>query len=527
MDEVVLQSSLNTLVTAELLQKRDHIPQARYQFRHALIQEAAYQSLLKGKRQQYHKQIAGVLEEQFLEIAEAQPELLAHHLTEANLREKAISYWQKAGQRAVDRSAYLESITHLTNGLELLQTLPGPPERIQQELQLRATLGLALIATKGFGAPEVKIAYDRARELCSQQGETPQLFPILRGLAAFYSARAEHQTTYELAEQCLSLAKRQQDPVLLIGAHFELGATLFYKGDFSQSLDHFEQGLSLYNPKEHRSHLFAYGYDLGVACLSRMASVLWFLGYPDRAQKKSQEALLLAQKQAHPFSQAYALSFAAECYRLRREADKTEEKTADSITLSQEHGFPTWLTAARMLQSWTWSEQGRGKEGITQIGQSLEMWQATGSQVALPFWLSIFAELSGKVGRTKEGLQILSEALAIANKNGEHWWDAELYRLKGEFLLGQIRVGLMTKKDQEEILVAEECFQNAFQIAQDQRAKSLELRAAVSLSKLWQTQNKRDKARKLLVEVYPWFTEGFGTADLREAKALLETLSEN
>ena len=312
LDEATLQSALDQLVEAELLYRRRQPSQEFYVFKHALIQETAYQSLLKSTRQRSHRKIAQILQERFSEIVEAQPELLAHHYTEAGLFEHAIPYWQKAGQRTIERSANIEAASHLSKGIELLKTLPATPERIQQELLLQTLLGSALMATKGFAGPEVGEAYTRARELCQRVGETPQLFPVLRGLAAFYSVRAEYKIAQELEEHCLHLAQQQQDPFLLLGAHFELGANLFAQGQFPQALEHLRQSIALYDPEKHRSHTVLYGYDLGVACLSRMTRVLWPLGYPDQALRRSQEALALAKKQAHPFSLAYALNFATE-----------------------------------------------------------------------------------------------------------------------------------------------------------------------------------------------------------------------
>lgn len=402
LDELVVQHDLRRLVETEILNKDGDIPQARYFFHHALIQEAAYQSLLMDKRQQHHEHIAQTLKEQFPHIVEAQPELLAHHLTEAGSIGEAIGYWQKAGQKAIERSAYVEAIRHLNQGLDLLKILPDTPEHDTQELSYQALLGPALMATRGLADPEVGKVYTRARELCQRVEETPQLFPVLRGLTAFYSVRAEHQTTYELAEQCLHLAQRQQDPILLIGSHLELGATLFYQGEFLQAREQLERGVGLYDAEAHRSHAFTYGYDLGVACLARLASVLWFLGYPDQAREKSQEALLLAEKQAHPFSLAYALSFSTDCHRLLREGKTTQEQAEETITLAKEQGFPTWEVGATILRGWSLIEQGRHHEGIMQLEQGLATWQGMGAKVGRPSWLVLLSEGYRQEGRPKK-----------------------------------------------------------------------------------------------------------------------------
>jgi predicted ATPase len=285
LDEMTLQHGLQQLADAELLYRRGVPPQATYLFKHALIQDAAYQSLLKSTRQQYHQRIAQVLEAQFPETAKTQPELLAHHYTEAGLWMQAIPFWQRAGQHAIERSANVEAISHLTKGLELLKGLPDTPDHAQQELILQTTLGVPLAATTGFAAPEVERVYARARELCRQVGETPQLFPVLAGLWWFYLVRGEMQTARELGEQLLALNQR---------AHDLLGIALFFVGELAAALVHLEQGFALYDPQKHRSHAFRATQDPGAACLTYAALVLWLLGYPDRALQRSQQAVTLA-----------------------------------------------------------------------------------------------------------------------------------------------------------------------------------------------------------------------------------------
>ena len=268
MDEATLQQGLRQLVEAELVYQRGVPPQATYLFKHALIQDAAYQSLLKSTRQQYHQRIAQVLPERFPETAETQPELLAHHYTEAGLGEEAVVYWQRAGRRALERSAHLEAISHLTKGLEVLKTLPDAPQRLQQELDLQTTLGPALMATRGNGAPEVGRAYARARELCQQVGETPELFPVLFGLWRFYYVGGELQAAREVVEQLLELAQRQRDPALLLEARRALGGTLHHLGEFAPARACLEQSIALYDPQQHRTHAFQYARDPGIDCHS-------------------------------------------------------------------------------------------------------------------------------------------------------------------------------------------------------------------------------------------------------------------
>jgi predicted ATPase len=283
LDEATLQRELGRLVEAEIVYQRGVPPQATYTFKHALMQDTAYESLLKSTRQQSHQRIAQVLEAQFPETAATQPELLAHHYTEAGLSERALDYWQRAGQSTSERSAYVEAIHHLTKGLELLTTLPDTPERVQRELVLQTTLGPAWMATKGYAAPEVGHAYARARELCQQMGETPQLFAALRGLWEFYEVRAELQRARELGEELLNLAQHTKASALLLETHRAVGETLYFLGELVLARVQLEQGISLYDSQQHHSHAFLYGSDPGVGCWRYAAMTLWFLGYPDQA----------------------------------------------------------------------------------------------------------------------------------------------------------------------------------------------------------------------------------------------------
>jgi class 3 adenylate cyclase/predicted ATPase len=522
-DEGTLQRGLQQLVEAEFLYQQGLPPQATYVFKHALIQDAAYQSLLRSTRQQYHQRIAQVLEARFPAICKTQPELLAHHYTQAGVMAQAIPYWQRAGQRAVKRSANLEAAAHLMKGLELLATLPDTPERAQQELVIQTTLGPVLVATKGQAAPEVLQAYARARDLCQQVGETPQLFQVLRGLWYFYLHRVELRTARELGEQLLTLAQHSGDSAFLLEAHYALGNTLNYLGEFPAAQAHFAQGIALYDPQLHRTHAFRYGQDPGVICRAYGAVTLWFLGYPDQALQRTHEALTLARELAHPFSLGNALFFASWVSHFRWEGPLTQELAEAVIGLGVEQGSAVFSAAGTIFRGWALVAQGRApvagpgqeEEGLAQLQQGLAAWRATGAEVFRPYGLALLAEAYAKVGRPEEGLTLLAEALAVANDKGEHRWDAELYRLQGEVLLA---------RDAAHDTEAEACFRQALDIARHQQAKSWELRAAMSLSRLWQRQGKRTEARALLAPIYGWFTEGFDTADLQEAKVLLEEL---
>jgi TOMM system kinase/cyclase fusion protein len=515
-DEGTLRRGLQQLVEAEFLYQQGLPPQATYLFKHALIQDAAYQSLLRSTRQQYHQRTAQVLEARFPALCETQPELLAHHFTEAGLSAQALPYWQQAGQRAIEHSANLEAIGHLTTGLDVLKPLPDTPERTQHELTLHVALGVALRATKGLGAPEVGQIYARARELCQQVEETPQLFPVLRGLWEFYELQGELQTARELGEQLLTLAQRVQEEELLLVAHNVLGDTLVWLGEFAVARAHLEQGIALYNPQQYRSHAFLYGYDSGVHCLAFGAWALWYLGYPDHALRRIHEALTLAQGLSHPFSLAFALAFAAWLHQLRREGQAAQERAEAAIAIASDQGFPFWESWGTVLRGWALAEQGQSAEGIAQMRQGIAAWRATGAELQLPYYLALLVEAYRRAGQAEEGLRVLAEALTAVRNTGERQHEAELYRLKGELRL---------KQDVPDEPEAERCLRQAIDVACQQQAKSLELRAVIGLARLWQRQGKRAEAGELLAPIYGWFTEGFDTADLQEAKALLEELS--
>jgi len=516
LDETSLQRELAKLVETELLYQRGLPPESRYFFKHALIQDAAYQSLLKSKRQQYHKKIGQVLEERFPETVETEPELLAHHYTEAGILKEAIPYWQRAGERARQRSANIEAIGHLTRGLELLKILPETPERNQQEMILQNTIAPAYMETKGYASLEVEKAVIRAWELCQKLGDTPQLFPIVHALWRFYLVRPDIKAAHERAEECLKIAQKVEDPELLLEAHMALGAAYLWLGDMVSAREHHEQSIAIYNPQKYGNHTFIYGQDPGVFCLSYCAWALWYLGYPNQALERVYKTLTLAQGLSHPYSMGFALRSIAVVNQLRSDTHATLKWADALIKLSNEQGFSYWLAWGTILRGWVLSRQGQGEEGITQMRQGLTTHQTTEGELAWPYFLALVSEAYAGIGRAKEGLAVLAEALAIVNKNGERFYEAELHRLKGELLLN-----LCVDNEAE----AEACFRQALEVAHWQNAKSLELRAVMGLGRLWQKQGKKEESRKIMTEIYGWFTEGFDTEDLKEAKALLDGLS--
>ena len=514
-DEETVRRELQQLVEAELLYQRGLPPQATYVFKHTLIQDAAYQSLLRSTRQQYHQQIAQVLEAQFPDIVETQPELLAHHYTGAGSQEQAVGYWQRAGERALQRSANPEAVQHLTRGLQVLATLPETPARAQQELDLQIALAPALAATRGTSAPEVEQTYARARALCTQVGETPQLSAILWGLWRFYRGRGALSAARELGEQLFGLAQRGADPMPRLEAHDALGATLFFLGDYTAARTHVEQGVALAEPTTQRAQVLRNGEASGVRCLGVAANTLWCLGYPSQAMRRSQEALALAQELAHPYSLTVAQSWVAWLHHCRREASVVQAQANALLTLATAQGFPLHVGFGICWRGWVLAMQGEGVAGLAQFRQGLVTIRATGAEQWWSLFLVVLAEAAGHADQVEEGLRLLAEALTVLAASGAGHLLAEAYRFRGTLLLRQAV---------PDVAQAEACLQQALAIARRQQAKSWELRAAMSLSRLWQQQGKRTEAYDLLTPVYGWFTEGFDTADLQDARALLEEL---
>ena len=328
--------------------------------------------------------------------------------------------------------------------------------------------------------------------------------------------RAEYQRAHALGEQLLALAQHTQDAAMLLAAHRALGTTLFWLGAVASAHTHFAQGITLYNTQQHYSSVFLHGEDSGIICRSYAAWTFWSLGYPDQGLARNDEAIALAQQSAHPFSLNSALSVAALCHVLRREVHCTQERAKAAISLAQEQGFPHWMAIGSLLRGWALAHQGQAQGGIEQIHQGVRACRAIGAELARPYFLALLAEAYGIIGQPETGLTALAEALTQADKTRERWYESELHRLKGELLLQQ------SSDNQAE---AESCFHHAIAIAQNQQAKAWELRAATSLARLWQQQGKRADAHALLAPVYGWFTEGFDTADLQEAQALLDALA--
>jgi DNA-binding SARP family transcriptional activator/predicted ATPase len=497
-----------------------------YRFRHILFQRYLYNNVDQIERAHLHRAVGTALEALY---GEAKEELaavagqLARHFQEAGSTEKAVDYLRQAGERAARLSAHEEAITHFTQGLALLEALPDTPGRIRLELGLQLALGVSFQAIRGYAVPEVGRAFDQAKELCQQVGETPQLFPALRLLGTYYSTRGEYKTGYEIAGQLLGLIEGVEDPLLVAVAHLSLGWNLLFLGEFTQTRAHLEQAIAFYERQRQHSLAFTYGFDHGVACLSFASWALWALGYPDQAVQRSQEALALAQELAHPLSMAFANSFASILNAFRRDVPLAQELAETCICLSTEHRFPYWLASGVFLHGWTLAKQGQTEKGIAQIRQGIADYHDTGAGVGRSHQLASLAEAYGQTGQVEEGLTVLAEALATVDRTGERFYEAEIHRLKGELLLADCSLDIETR-----LRDAETCFQRAIEVACQQQAKTWELRAVMSLCRLWRSRKpagKREEARELLADVYYWFTEGLDTPDLQEARSLLEALS--
>jgi predicted ATPase len=400
--------------------------------------------------------------------------------------------------------------------LELLKLLPDAPERDQLELKLEAILVPALINLMGQGATDVERVFARARELCQKVGSSPQLFPALWGSWYFSLVGADFQRARELGEQLLALAQDLQDPAHLLLAHRVLGHTFYFPGGLAQARAHLEQGMALYDSRRHRSLVSQYGQDPGVVCHLWAALTLWMLGYPDQALREKEEAFTLAREIAHPYSQAWALAFGAWFHHFRREELAIPELAEANLTLSREQGFAQLYSWGTMWQGWSLVVQGQAEEGIAHLHQCLTAFLQQNLQLLRPSVLGLLAEAYGRAGQAEDGLTVLDEALGLVHRTGERHGEANLYRLQGELLLA------LPAAHQAE---AEACFRQAIATARSQGAKSWELRAVLSLSRLYHRQGKMEEARPMLAEIYGWFTEGFETADLQEAKALLEAIS--
>jgi class 3 adenylate cyclase/predicted ATPase len=511
-----LNAALAGLIGSGVVSIRGTPPHATFLFKHALLRDAAYGSLLRDRRRELHAGIARALEGEFTTVAEVQPEIVAHHFTAAGMAERAIAFWQKAGERSMARSAMAEAITQIRKALDLLHGLLDTPERQRTEIELQLALGGALIAAKGLATRDVVEVYARARELSERVGAVTQFFRVLWGQWLNCSSRAEYRAAYDLAQQCLRVAESAGDPVLLIEAHYALGAGCCAAGKFNEAIRHLEQALARYDPARHGSCAYAYGQDPGVASLIFAGLALWSLGYPEQAQKRTEEGLALARKLSHPATSATAAAFAAMVQQLCRNAGAVEPLAELAVDVSTKHGLAYMRAMGTILRGWTITQRDQIETGITQMCLGLDALRATGAVALMGYFSGLLAEALAEAGKPEEGLRVLAgvdvtRALCFASL---------LSRLRGELLL-KVGDGSGAVQDQ-----AEQCFREALNISREQSAKSPELRASMSLSRLMVHQSRRADARKALAGVFSSFTEGFDTPDLRDARKLMEELAE-
>jgi predicted ATPase len=428
-----------------------------------------------------------------------------------------VQYWQRAGQHASDRSAHLEAISHCSAGIELLKTLPATPEHTQQALSLHIALGAALQIARGLAAPEVEHVYTQAYTLYQQVGETPELAPVLFGLWRFYVVRPQLHTARELGETLLRLAQRADDPALAVLAHYALGVVSFCLGALPAARQHLEEGIACYTLDQRRALVFRMGPDPGVFCRIYAAASLWLLGYPEQALGHLHDALALAHALSHPYSLALARCWAAFVSQVRRDVPAVHDQAEAAVALATEQGFPIWVAWGTSFRGWVQALQGQGEAGLAQVRQGVAAYRATGAALFVPYWCTMLVDVCAHLGHTEDGLQALAEAQTLVERHEERCWEAEVSRLRGVLLLRQ--PGTPPAE-------SEAWLQRALDVARRQEAKSLELRAAMSLSRLWQQQGKQREAYDLLAPVYSWFTEGFDTSDLQEAKTLLDALGD-
>jgi predicted ATPase/DNA-binding winged helix-turn-helix (wHTH) protein len=493
----------------------DRTVAAGYEFIHDLYRDILYDQISPSRQRRWHLQIGVRKEQGYGARAREIAAELAVHFERGGDARRALRYLQHAADNALGRAAPADAVTHLTNALALLAAQPDTPECTRQELAIQIRLGTALRITKGHAAPDTGHAWVRAWELARRGGDTPQRLVALGGLIGFYQNRGELQTARALAEQRLSLARRQRDRAHRVQASAEIGQLMFFLGAFGPARAHLEHAIALSASQPDHVLTGREARDHRITALGYLAFTLWMLGYPDQALTRLQDMLIQAQELSYAFSWARALLRAAVLHRYRREVRAAQGRAEVFMTIVTEQGFEHYVGGAMLEQGWALAAQGQDEQGMAQMHQGLAALQATGTELLVAEYLVLLAEAYGRIGQAEEGRRRLAEALARVDAAGEHYYAAEGSRLQGE-------LRRQSTPDEPE---AECCFHQALAVAHRQQAKSLELRAAMSLCRLWQQQGKRAEARALLAPIYGWFTEGFDTADLKEAKALLEELS--
>jgi predicted ATPase len=515
--EAELQDALNQLVDSEMIFARGSPPLATYTFKHALVRDAAYSTLLRAKRQQIHAKIARVIEARYAATAETQPELLAHHLTEAGLLPEAIAYWHRAGERSMRRSANLEAAAQLARGIELQHAVPASAEGKQRELDMQILLAQALIATKGYAAEQTGQAFERALELVQSAGTSAQKLAVLHGLYARHLVGGRLDAALERARNLLAAVEDAAEPCAFYPAHRALGTTLLYRGELIEAKVHIERAISRYDPQAHASAIFQFHRDMAVTARSLLSWTLWLMGYPAQAGNLTADILADARRLGHAHSLGYALFFSGITLQMFcGNLAATREHTREMLELANQHGLALWSVTGSIVQAWLSRNEGEPESAAQQIRADLTAYRDMGSGVFRPLFLQLLADVLTADGKVSEALRALDEALLLVASSGERWQEAELHRVRGEMLL-------ISPERRED--AAESCLQTALTIARAQSARSWELRAAMSLARLWNDRGRREAAHALLAPVYGSFREGHDTADLRQARALLGGLA--
>jgi hypothetical protein len=513
-----LQDALDQLCASELVFCWGTPPDATYSFKHALVQEAAYQSLLKSKRREIHARVVAALEEQFSEVCYVEPELLAHHCFQAGLLEKAAGYSYRAGQRAITRAAAAEAVAQLKQGLDALAALGEDPERRRKELHLQIALGGALIAARGYSADETGQAFARARELGEEISDVHQLMPVLNGQVLFHIERQQYQLAFKIAENMHELA--QQDgrarPEFLIPAHRALSLTSYELRRFAAAREHAEQVLALYEPDRHRMLRSLYAFDQRAVALGYLAASLFVLGYPDQAQQRSEQQLVEARSLAHPNTLAQALSRACVFCRMTGDERRLGEAAEALVAVSAEHGLPYFGAIGMLHRGRVLIACGRLEDGVADIDGAAAAAEDARAPWSRAYVSAVAAEACALAGCYPEAANWAAAALATWDEVGSPWFQGDRHWHKGRLLLWL---------DDPNWGEAERCFRRGMEEAGLQGAKMWELRAATSLAQLWAQQGRRSEAYDLLAPIYGWFTEGFDSADLKAAGALLDALA--
>ncbi len=511
-----LQSALDRLMAAGLLFRQGVPPHATYLFKHALVQDAAYGTLLREPRRALHARIAETLRDRFTTIADAEPEVVAHHFTQAAQAEAGIEWWSKAGERALRSSAYEEAIAHLEKALVLAGALAESPAQRLLRLRLQIANGQALIHARGFAAPETAAAFSRAREFASGVEDVTERFPVYYGLWAGSWVRGEFSQMREPALAFLDDTKNRAGTREASIAHRLLGSTCWLQGDFIGARMHLENSLAIYDSERDRDFAFRFGQDTGVSAMIILALTLWPLGEIEGASQRADEATTQAALSTHVATEAFAHGYKSLFEMMRRDAGCALHEGEVLLGLAREHVMPQWLAIGTFTLGWARWHSGDREAGEKEMRNGMALFREQGIRFPLPLCAVLLAEIEDELGRIEHALAILDDALADAERTGQHHFDVELYRQRGALLL---------RKTPNDVAGAEAAFMRAIEVARSQQTRTFELRAAMSLARLWRSQGKTQQARELLAPVCGWFTEGFNTRDLQEAKALLEELT--